>query len=296
MRHYTARKESSAMKKMYAPYRLLLIAMIMGLRGTPLIASEASAWQKLTQSSLRLISAGGLEADGYHAAIEIALSGQALTYWRTPGDVGVAPELSDDGSDNLEGFHLSFPAPQRYTEAGAEAYGYKDHVLLPLRLMAKDKAAPLNARLHLTYAVCENICIPVDAKLALNFSPHAARTSLSPDISSAEAAVPQIITVGPLLTALKAPKQQWAISLPATMGSMSDVFVESPDQWFFATLRSPQGPLIELEQSPALLPPDIAVRITITTPHNAYEWPTKLHLEPSPIVPKQGPQGASELR
>ena len=60
----------------------------------------------------------------------------------------------------------------RFEDAGGVAYGYKDRVLLPVRV--EPEATPesrCDSPLKLDYGVCKDICIPAQASLALALRP-----------------------------------------------------------------------------------------------------------------------------
>src|SRR5208283_6238958 len=54
------------------------------------------------------------------------------TYWRNPGDAGVAPELDLALPKGVVAGPLAWPAPQRVTEGPLMTYAYTGEVLLPL--------------------------------------------------------------------------------------------------------------------------------------------------------------------
>src|ERR1019366_5168404 len=54
--------------------------------------------------------------------------------------------------------------------AGGHSMGYHDGVVLPLRIVAKYLDKPLTLRVDVNYAVCEKICIPVQAEAELPFT------------------------------------------------------------------------------------------------------------------------------
>src|SRR3954453_14356709 len=72
-----------------------LVTLAFGLFLCPVAQAgdAASAWSRAQTSAVRLVSAGGLAGEVYDAGIEIALSGNSLTYGRTPGDSGVPPTV-----------------------------------------------------------------------------------------------------------------------------------------------------------------------------------------------------------
>ena len=141
-----------------------------------------SPWSKALHSSVRLLAGGGKALAGfagYAAAIEIALDQNFKTYWRDPGDSGVPPVFDWSGSENLDRVEIVWPAPFRFPDGGSFSIGYKDRLLLPLAVTARDAAKPVILRLNLDYAVCEKQCIPEKASAALALpmageSPHIA--------------------------------------------------------------------------------------------------------------------------
>ncbi len=48
--------------------------------------------------------------------------------------------------------------------------GYHDQIVLPLRIVAKNADKPVTLRADINYAVCEKICIPVEASAELAFA------------------------------------------------------------------------------------------------------------------------------
>ena len=57
-----------------------------------------------------------------------------------------------------------WPAPSRFEDQGGVAYGYKDGVLLPIRVVPNDPAKSVALRLKLDYGVCKDICIPASRR------------------------------------------------------------------------------------------------------------------------------------
>src|ERR1700756_5778993 len=92
-------------------------------------------------------------------------------YWRTPGDSGVPPRFDFSKSDNVEAVTVLWPAPTKFDDgAGGISLGYHDQVVLPLRIVAKNTEKPVTLRADVNYAVCEKLCIPVQANLELSFN------------------------------------------------------------------------------------------------------------------------------
>lgn len=150
-----------------------LLILLLGNQSQAM-ASEESAWREAAHSRIRLISATGIpRADETVAAagIEITLDDGWKTYWRTPGE-GWPPSVEFSGSQNLAKAELLWPAPKRLNDAaGLLAFGYSDHVVLPVLIEPKTKGLPVVLRVKISYGVCADICIPVEADLEHTIPP-----------------------------------------------------------------------------------------------------------------------------
>jgi DsbC/DsbD-like thiol-disulfide interchange protein len=133
-------------------------------------AEDASPWQRDTHSAVRLL-AGSRSGTVLLGGVAIQLQPGWKTYWRTPGDSGVPPRFDFSKSDNVEAVTVLWPAPMKFDDgAGGTALGYKQQVVLPLRIVAKNADKPVTLRASVSYAVCDKLCIPVEANAELSFS------------------------------------------------------------------------------------------------------------------------------
>src|SRR6516164_6846781 len=133
-------------------------------------AEDASPWQRDRHSAVRLI-AGSRSGAVLLGGIAFQLQPGWKTYWRTPGDSGVPPRFDFSKSDNVEAVTIMWPAPQKFADgAGGHSIGYHDQIVLPLRIVPKSADKPVTLRAEVSYAVCEKICIPVDANVELAFN------------------------------------------------------------------------------------------------------------------------------
>ncbi|WP_024577326.1 MULTISPECIES: protein-disulfide reductase DsbD domain-containing protein [unclassified Afipia] len=132
-------------------------------------ADDASPWIKDTYSSVRLI-AGSRSGNVLLGGISFQLQPGWKTYWRTPGDSGVPPRIDFSKSDNIDSVKILWPVPMKFPDgAGGISFGYNNQVLLPLRIIAKSPDKPVTLRATISYAVCEKLCIPVEANAELGF-------------------------------------------------------------------------------------------------------------------------------
>jgi DsbC/DsbD-like thiol-disulfide interchange protein len=133
-------------------------------------AQDASPWLRDGHSAVRLL-AGSRSGAVLLGGIAFQLQPGWKTYWRTPGDSGVPPRFDFSKSDNVEAVTVLWPAPTKFDDgAGGHSLGYHDQVVLPLRIVAKAADKPVTLRADINYAVCEKLCIPVEASIELPFT------------------------------------------------------------------------------------------------------------------------------
>jgi DsbC/DsbD-like thiol-disulfide interchange protein len=157
-------------------------------------AEDASPWQRDAHSAVRLL-AGSRSGTVLLGGIAIQLQPGWHTYWRTPGDSGVPPRFDFSKSDNVEAVTVLWPAPRKFDDgAGGTSLGYIKQIVLPLRIVAKSADKPVTLRASINYAVCEKLCIPVDASAELGFASVASTEDGT--LSEALNAVPKPASVG----------------------------------------------------------------------------------------------------
>ena len=260
-------------------------ALALLLAGEPVRAQQssevgASAWSSAPKSRARLVSAGPLANGAYRAGVEIALDGEALTYWRNPGDAGVPPEFDFSGSTNLAKTDVAYPAPERHDEDGSEVFGWRRSVIFPLQIAPKDPTRPVIVKLALRYAACDKICILSDGRMELTLAPKAAASPHAERIAQWAARVPRpAAQAGASLemeTVADAAKPQWRVRIsPPEAGS--DLFAEGADGWFFDTRPIAGGGFkLVLAERPAGSANLTSIRLTLRRASGPIEFETKL--------------------
>jgi len=152
---------------------------------------SATPWTELHASRVRLVAGRAKSAKGqYLAGLEIVMADGWKTYWRMPGDSGVPPTFDWAGSANVASTKVLYPAPMRMPEAGGEAIGYKQSVLLPIEITPQDASKPVVLKLALEFGVCREICIPATANFDLSI-PTAPVGAPAPQIAAALERVPR---------------------------------------------------------------------------------------------------------
>lgn len=130
--------------------------------------------------------------------LEVRLQGDWKTYWRSPGEGGIAPMASWQQSENLAAVQWQWPAPERYSVSGVETVGYKENVAFPLTFQVNQWQQPVLLNGVLTMSSCTDICVLTDYNINLEFIP----AQLVPDegmhfsYQQAVSQVPSLLTSG----------------------------------------------------------------------------------------------------
>jgi DsbC/DsbD-like thiol-disulfide interchange protein len=207
-------------------------------------AADASAWNGDIRSAVRLVAARSDRGGELRAGIELRLAAGWKTYWRYPGDSGVPPAFDFAKSGNVKSIEVHWPGPHRFTDETGSSIGYKDGVLLPLRVVAQDPRRPVVLRLALDYAICERLCIPAKGTASLELTRSA--TSNEAAMAAAEAKVPQPVPFGDLgrfairaMEKQEGPKPRIVVDVAAPAGVPLDLFVEGPSSDWALPLPDP---------------------------------------------------------
>src|ERR1700760_3444784 len=116
----------------------LIAALCASSVATAAHAQDASSWQQHSHSQLRL-RAGSRSGTVLLGGVVLQLQPGWHTYWRSPGDSGVPPRFDFSKSDNIEAVTVLWPAPVKFDDgAGGTSLGYKQQIVLPLRIVAKN--------------------------------------------------------------------------------------------------------------------------------------------------------------
>src|ERR1700730_12319724 len=247
-------------------------------------AQDASPWQRDGHSAVRLL-AGSRSGAGLMGGIAFQLQPGWKTYWRTPGDSGVPPRFDFSKSENVEAVTVLWPAPTKFDDgAGGHSLGYHDQIVLPLRIVAKNADKPVKLRADINYAVCEKICIPVQANAELAFSSVASTEDSA--LFAALDTVPKPANVGdPNPLTIRDVKREGKAQVLVDVGTPDahnvSLFVEGPTpDWALPVPtpveHSPHGVKrfsFQLEGLPPGVNPDgAALKLTLVGADRAYEF------------------------
>jgi DsbC/DsbD-like thiol-disulfide interchange protein len=271
----------------------LILMTCLAVTGPRSWAADASTWVEGRGSRVRLI-AGDAEPRERWAGVEIALDPGFKTYWRTPGESGLPPVFDWSRSTNVAAVEPLWPAPSRFEDGGGVAYGYSGGVVLPVRVTPREPDKLVRLALALEYGVCKDLCIPAQADLSLDL-PERAQPASSGLIRQARERVPKPQALGAegdlaVLDVAPAPeggKPRITVRVRAPAGAAPRLFVEGPDDWFFAAAEamdpavpssgSAQGTFrVEVDPPPGGARTPVPLRLTLVAGDRAIETTASL--------------------
>ena len=123
------------------------------------------------QATLQVYAPKGLVAgETFWLGLQIQHQPQWHTYWRNPGDSGLATELQWQLPEGLTPGNLIWPAPQKIPVGSMANYGYEGSVLLvtPVQVGPKFKVSAsetdITVQLRASWLVCKQECIPQEGE------------------------------------------------------------------------------------------------------------------------------------
>jgi suppressor for copper-sensitivity B len=167
----------SSILQLFSARPIAAIALTMALFPGVAVAEPSkpivSEWQGTKDAAVRLIAGPGqTDADGrVWLGLQFRLAPGWKTYWRNPGESGARPLFDWRAADNIKATDIRWPAPKRFSAYGFDSFGYSGEVVLPILLAAATPSQAITARLNLSYMICANVCVPMQADLALDINP-----------------------------------------------------------------------------------------------------------------------------
>ncbi|PPC73786.1 protein-disulfide reductase [Pantoea sp. ICBG 985] len=130
------------------------------------VQAADTGWLRNAQNShaeVRLRAAP--QGDHLQLLLDIRLQPGWKTYWRSPGEGGVAPEICWQTPD--VNARWSWPVPARFDVSGLTTQGYKGNVTLPIVLESAPQGTLAGT---LTLSTCSDVCILTDFPFQLDLS------------------------------------------------------------------------------------------------------------------------------
>lgn len=119
-------------------------------------------WQEQDPADVRLITEMNAvgQLPSLLGGLQIKLAPGWKTYWRSPGEGGLAPALNWDKSENVKSVTLDWPAPERHSAFDIDSFGYEAQVVFPLHIVPENVGKQVKLVLDLDLYVCSTVCVP----------------------------------------------------------------------------------------------------------------------------------------
>jgi DsbC/DsbD-like thiol-disulfide interchange protein len=226
------------------------------------IATTAKLWAAEPPWSARLLQ-GGFDGKNVWAGLAISLAPKWKTYWRVPGDGGIAPQL-DFVTENVATNIVHYPLPSRFQDEAGMTIGYKEEVVFPLSFQPFDVAKPVKVSLKSFFGVCDVVCIPAQFSGDLTFEPAKSAESDQAVISQWQSKVPILSVEGPIVKATTTTENGKPHLVLDLLNPVDDIFVEGNPAHYFGKPSTASG-LVALPVSGANAAEELkgnALRIT----------------------------------
>ncbi|WP_232804042.1 protein-disulfide reductase DsbD domain-containing protein [Motilimonas sp. E26] len=157
-------------------YRLLtLVGLCLSLFCSFSLSAASTGWLTTPQHppiqvKLTLTGEKDIVNQTIAAILQVKLSGDWKTYWRAPGEGGIAPSVDWQQSSNVKQVDWFWPVPERFSTLGLETLGYRDSVTFPLQIQLAQLDRNTQLRGKFTLSSCTNVCVLTDYELALDFN------------------------------------------------------------------------------------------------------------------------------
>lgn len=113
-------------------------------------------------------------------------------YWRNPGEAGEPPHLELTLPQGATASEIDWPTPFRISEGPVMTYSYVDQVTLPLTVTPPTAPSPLTIDAHVTWLICDKICIPEEGRLTLDMPSGGGTSSAEAELfTEADRRIPQ---------------------------------------------------------------------------------------------------------
>ena len=124
------------------------------------------------------------------------------TYWKNPGDSGLATELHWTLPEGLQAGPVQWPTPRKITIGRLANFGYEGQVLLPVRVTMAPNFRPapgssaLTVHLSASWLVCKTECIPQEGQFDVRIPVQGSTAAAAPLFEAARKALPRPLIDG----------------------------------------------------------------------------------------------------
>ncbi|WP_406610838.1 protein-disulfide reductase DsbD family protein [Agarivorans sp. JK6] len=269
----------------------ILLPWLLLLSLTPSLAfSQSTGWlthQQHPPAQVRLMLTGEFNQQTklLPAVLQVKLEGDWKTYWRSPGEGGVAPSIRWDEASSVQSLEWLWPRPERFSLLGLQTFGYQQAVDFPLLLRVDSSSQAGRISGVLTLSTCTNVCVLTDYPFAVDVDLKALR----PDseamylYNKAKMAVPPLAEAGSSDFVWDDTKQQLQVTLRGEyQWQLPQLVVDGDPETIFKLLNlslQPKQVSAVFSAENWLAPPmltDKVLHLTIFDKQQAVEYQSKV--------------------
>ncbi len=207
-------------------FRQMLLCLL--LFWLPVSWAAESGWLRSPENehaSIRL-RADSVVSGETRFLLDVKLDNGWKTYWRSPGEGGIAPSV--DWKSETPEVEWYWPVPSRFDVAGITTTGYHNTVTFPVVLRG---ISPERITGVLTLPVCSNVCLLTDYPFTVNVSTQ--DTTFAHDYAQAMGKIPLSHGVADSLNAVYRPGGLLITATRADGWSSPDIYLDSVDDASF---------------------------------------------------------------
>ncbi|MBX3569943.1 MAG: hypothetical protein KF914_17910 [Rhizobiaceae bacterium] len=196
--------------------------------------AASSNWAEADGGRARLVTSGVPDGDGrLRGALQIQLKPGWKTYWRDPGEAGVPPTIDVSASRSIRSASLDFPAPERHMDGDYAWAGYGHSVSLPVVFETAPGVAlgAIDAAVFL--GICETICVPLQATLAIDPSQDADAPDDAAIVDDAFEALPRPASRAFGIELVKSEADDIVVEVHVPEGDAAELFLAGSDDYLF---------------------------------------------------------------
>lgn len=216
------------------PNWLTILLLLLNAEYSLAASDRAATAQVQAQlvASVKAVHAG----DAIYLAVHQRIIPHWHTYWKNPGDSGIATTIEWLLPEGASAGEIVWPIPSRFTLGSVTNYGYANEVTLPIKITVPQDIEPgdkFTALATVDWLVCSEECLPQQVKLSLSLPVVAVSVPLGQGSALIEEALKQQPVASPWPISAKT----IATGLEVRIGladSQSEQFAEQfKDVWFF---------------------------------------------------------------
>jgi len=147
-----------------------------------------------TQAKLIVSADTAKPGDTIWAGVDLKMEPDWHTYWKNPGDAGMATEIKWQLPPGITNGEIEWPLPEKFPPIEVTTYGYTNEVMLivPLTLASNLPAGQVDLKANVSWLECKDVCIPAnqDVEATLNIGSETKNSADAATIESWQKKVP----------------------------------------------------------------------------------------------------------